>query len=157
MYVFFISFLIALLEAPALFYFFGPCKRLRDQLIDDLGFGKGWVRGVLYILLSILCYVPKPSIALMAGKSAYRHTCEMVLGCQSAKLELQYCDVCGDEHCQSAHIFTEIGLSVYNRQVFSSTWWRYSMCCRLPSRTAEQRSRAFSPMSRPHHTTHHLL
>jgi hypothetical protein len=80
-YVFFISFLIALLEAPALFYFFGPCKRLRDQLIDDLGFGKGWVRGILYILLSILCYVPKPSIALMAGKSAYRHTCEMVLGC----------------------------------------------------------------------------
>lgn len=68
-YVFFISFLVALLEVPWLFYCIGPAKRARDHLVEDFGLGKGWVRGILYIVLSILCYVSTtPSIALLAGE-----------------------------------------------------------------------------------------
>ena len=31
------------------------------RLIEDLGFNKGWVRGVTYAVFSIIAFVPRPS------------------------------------------------------------------------------------------------
>jgi len=65
--VFLVSFIVALFEAPFVYACFGPVMRVKDRLNDDMGFKKGWVRGVMYVGFSILCYI-KPSIAILAGK-----------------------------------------------------------------------------------------
>ncbi|GAB5035456.1 Hypothetical protein NocV09_02600970 [Nannochloropsis oceanica] len=65
--MFFISFFIALLEAPWVYALFPPCYRVRDKLIEDLGFSKGWVRGVTYAAFSIIAYLPRPTIAILSG------------------------------------------------------------------------------------------
>ena len=66
--MFFISFIVALFEAPFVYTCFGPVMRVKDRLNDEMGFKHGWVRGLLYIGFSILCYI-KTSIAILAGKS----------------------------------------------------------------------------------------
>lgn len=38
------------------------------RLIEDFGFGKGWVRGATYALLSLPCFLPRPSVAILAGE-----------------------------------------------------------------------------------------
>lgn len=43
-----------------------PCRRLHNQLVDELQFKRGWVRGVLYIGFSAVCYIGG-TISVMPG------------------------------------------------------------------------------------------
>ena len=52
----------AVLLPPAQYHHTTP-----HRLLEDCGFGKGWVKGLSYAVLSLPCFLPRPSVAILAG------------------------------------------------------------------------------------------
>lgn len=45
-----------------------PYKQtITKRLMEEGGLRKGWIRGLLYVILSLACFLPRPSIAILAG------------------------------------------------------------------------------------------